>query len=410
MENPGSYNSSDAYDPYDYYYYNYDYNYTYEESLNYLPLDELIPSLTFYVLIGLLGLAGNILVIVAILAFPRMKSITNVFLLSLASADLLLVLICVPIKLTAFFSYTWRVGPFLCTFVAYIQNVSMVCSVLTLTVMSIERFVAIIYPLQARSFCTMKHAKFVTIFIWIGSFVIASPTAFVRKLKEVGNSQRKAHWCVKQFMSHEFEIAYEVYMFFILFAIPLGVMLVTYIRISIEIWDVVSKRAVLRSGSEYNYSSSQSQSNGGMARESSFVTQSSTKSKSVPNACSEDAKTRKQVILMLMVIVLLFAICWGPILLNNLLVAAKVISDLHEGFLKPMRMAFHLMSYANSCVNPIVYGIMSKNFQDSLKSVLKCCNSRQTYRTYVYSTDTTRASILKSSNSEDKDNGCIEMN
>lgn len=117
-----------------------------------------------------------------------------------------------------------------------------------------------------------------------------------------------------------------------------------------------------------------------------------------------------QVILMLMVIVVLFAICWGPILLNNLLVAAKVISDLHFGFLKPMRMAFHLMSYANSCVNPIVYGIMSKNFQDSLKSALKCCNSRQTYRTYVYSTDTTRASILKSSNSEDKDNCGIEMN
>lgn len=42
-------------------------------------------------------------------------------------------------QLTAFFSYTWRIGPFLCTSVAYIQNVSMVCSVLTLTVMSIER-------------------------------------------------------------------------------------------------------------------------------------------------------------------------------------------------------------------------------------------------------------------------------
>lgn len=95
MENPGNYSSYGMY-PYDDYYY--EYNYTYEESINYLPLDELIPSLTFYVLIGLLGLAGNILVIVAILAFPRMKSITNVFLLSLASADLLLVLICVPIK------------------------------------------------------------------------------------------------------------------------------------------------------------------------------------------------------------------------------------------------------------------------------------------------------------------------
>ncbi|XP_048761367.1 QRFP-like peptide receptor [Ostrea edulis] len=405
MEKPGNYDTA-----FDYYDYPYDYNYTYEDSISYHPLDELIPSVTFYTLIGLFGIAGNLLVIVAILSFPRMKSITNIFLLSLASADLLLVLICVPIKCAAFFSYTWRMGDFLCTFVAYIQNVSMVCSVMTLTVMSIERFVAILYPLRARSVCTMKHAKLVTILIWIASFIIAVPTVFVQKLKEVGNPQRTAHWCVKQFLSHGFEIAYEVYMFVILFTIPLVVMLVTYIRISIEIWDVVSKRAVLRSGSEYNYSSNPS--NGGMAKESSFLTQSSSRgsTKAVPSTFSEDAKTRKQVILMLMVIVVLFAICWGPILLNNLLVAARVISDLHEGFLKPMRMTFHLMSYANSCINPIVYGFMSKNFQDSLKSVFKCCNSPQTYRTYVYSTDTTRASILKSSNSEEKDNGCMEMN
>ena len=70
----------------------------------------------------------------------------------------------------------------------------------------------------------------------------------LKKIKVVGNPERQAHWCVKQYMSHGFEIAYEVYMFFILFTIPLIVMLVTYIRISIEIWDVVSKRAVLRSG------------------------------------------------------------------------------------------------------------------------------------------------------------------
>ncbi|XP_061175057.1 QRFP-like peptide receptor isoform X2 [Saccostrea echinata] len=408
MEDTGNY-SNEYYEDYYGYWDNY-FNYTYSyESSDWLPLNELVPSVTFYSLIGLLGIAGNVLVIVAILTFPRMKNITNVFLLSLASADLLLVLICVPIKCTAFFTYTWQIGGFLCTFVAYIQNVSMVCSVMTLTVMSIERFVAILYPLRARSVCTMKHAKIVTILIWIASFIIALPTVFVQKLKEVGNDKVTAHWCVKQFLSHGFEIAYEIYMFVILFTIPLSVMLVTYIRISLEIWDVVSKRAVLRSGSEYSYTST-TPSNGGMKREASFLNQSSSRAstKSAPITYNEDAKTRKQVILMLMVIVVLFAICWGPILLNNLLVAFKVIDNLHTGILKPMRMAFHLMSYANSCVNPIVYGIMSKNFQDSLKSVLKCFKSPQTYRTYVYSTDTTRASILKStcSNSE---NGCIEM-
>lgn len=98
MENLGSYNSSDVYDFYDYYYYNYDYNYIYEESLNYFFLDELILSLIFYVLIGLLGFVGNILVIVVILVFFCMKSIMNVFLFSLVFVDLLLVLICVLIK------------------------------------------------------------------------------------------------------------------------------------------------------------------------------------------------------------------------------------------------------------------------------------------------------------------------
>lgn len=77
-----------------------------------------------------------------------------------------------------------------------------------------------------------------------------------------------------------------------------------------------------------------------------------------------------QVILMLIVIVLFFFLCWGPILLNNLLVALNVLDKLNIGFLKPMRMAFHLLSYSNSCVNPIVYGIMSHNFRDRLRRTL----------------------------------------
>jgi len=44
------------------------------------------------------GAVGNLLVIVSICRFRRLHSVTNVFLVSLATADLLLILICVPIK------------------------------------------------------------------------------------------------------------------------------------------------------------------------------------------------------------------------------------------------------------------------------------------------------------------------
>ena len=96
------YDHSGYKDYHDYYYgdYNYTYEYDINESLNHLPLDEIIPAILFYGLIGILGIIGNALVIAAVMMFPRMRSITNMFLLSLASADLLLVLVCVPIKVS----------------------------------------------------------------------------------------------------------------------------------------------------------------------------------------------------------------------------------------------------------------------------------------------------------------------
>ncbi|XP_061169738.1 allatostatin-A receptor-like [Saccostrea echinata] len=341
----------------------YNYTYDYQENLDWLPLNELVPCVTFYVIIGLLGISGNALVIVVILAFPRMRNITSMFLVSLASADLLLVLICVPIKCATYFSYTWRMGPFLCTFTHYIQNVSMVCSVMTLTVMSIERYVAIVYPLRARSLCTVRHAKFVIGAVWILSFIYTVPVIFIQDLHEVGR-RVKAYWCMKKFSQPEYSLLFEIYMFLILFIVPMTIMVFTYSRISYEIWNVTARRAALSGGrhrEEVSLRSNQGKEIGSSRR----LPGRHVKSNSI--IISEDANTRKQVILMLMIIVFFFAICWGPILLNNLLVAANVISELNTGFLKPMRMTFHLMSYANSCVNPIVYGIMSKNFKDRLR-------------------------------------------
>ena len=84
-----------------------------------------------------------------------------------------------------------------------------------------------------------------------------------------------------------------------------------------------------------------------------------------------------QVINMLVAIIVLFAICWGPSLIDNVLIAFGVLNQLHYGYLKPMRMAFSLMSYANSCVNPVVYVFMSKNFRTSFQNTLSVLTRRK---------------------------------
>ena len=73
---------------------------------------------------------------------------------------------------------------------------------------------------------------------------------------------------------------------------------------------------------------------------------------------------------MLVAIVVLFVVCWGPITTNNLLVAFGILDNLHQGYLRPLRIAFFLMSYFNSCTNPIVYAFMSKNFRNTFKHTL----------------------------------------
>ena len=74
------------------------YDYDLSASLNTLPLGEIIPVTIVYGLTLLIGVVGNSLVIFSIGRYRRLQNVTNVFLTSLASADLLLVLLCVPVK------------------------------------------------------------------------------------------------------------------------------------------------------------------------------------------------------------------------------------------------------------------------------------------------------------------------
>lgn len=81
------------YDDEDYYY-----EYEYDPNASNIPMEQLVPVSMTYGLTMVLGLLGNILVIISVAKFKKMQNVTNMFLLSLASADLLLVLICVPVK------------------------------------------------------------------------------------------------------------------------------------------------------------------------------------------------------------------------------------------------------------------------------------------------------------------------
>lgn len=82
-----------------------EYDYDYEEALKTFFWSQLAPALVVYAATYLVGVAGNSLIIFTICRFRRLKTTTNVFLASLASADLLLILLCIPVKVRNLYSF-----------------------------------------------------------------------------------------------------------------------------------------------------------------------------------------------------------------------------------------------------------------------------------------------------------------
>ncbi|KAH8034976.1 hypothetical protein HPB51_003817 [Rhipicephalus microplus] len=328
-------------------------DYDYEESAWRFDLADLVPTAAVYGATLLLGLVGNLLIVYTVARFPRMRSISNLFLASLASADLLIVLLCVPVKFGQLFSYTWTLGEVGCKLLLYVQHVSMICSVLNLTFLSIERrvvwlllithvYYAVIHPVRSRYLCTFSQARRVIMFIWLTAFLSALPIIFVQVHVEMG-LRRRAYWCMRDEASPGAWRSFEIYMLILVLCIPTLVMGYAYTKICVQLWMVVRERAHLTSGLILGK----------------------------PSRADED--TVKQVIKMLILVVCLFVLCWAPILILNVLTAFGGVATLNYSYLKPLRTCFHLLSYLNSCVNPLVYGFMSRSFRVSFRDALFGC-------------------------------------
>jgi len=95
----------------------------------------------FFGIIGILGLVGNLLVVVVVAANPGMRSTTNILIINLAVADLLFVMFCIPFTATDFVLPYWPFGNIWCKIVQYMIIVTAYASVYTLILMSLDRLV-----------------------------------------------------------------------------------------------------------------------------------------------------------------------------------------------------------------------------------------------------------------------------
>lgn len=147
-------------------------------------------------LILLLGMVGNTLVLVILgclqqRGHPSHRA-TNIFIRNLSIADLCFLLFCVPFQATIYSLPEWIFGAFFCKWVHYLAMATMLVSIFTLVVMSVDRHIAVVHAKRSPCIHSKCNAALGADVIWLLSLLIAIPVAqhqaFVSGRQQAPNS------------------------------------------------------------------------------------------------------------------------------------------------------------------------------------------------------------------------------
>uniref|UniRef100_A0A4X2M7J8 Neuromedin U receptor 1 n=1 Tax=Vombatus ursinus TaxID=29139 RepID=A0A4X2M7J8_VOMUR len=144
------------------------------------------PVCTTYLLIFVVGAAGNALTCLVILRHQAMRTPTNYYLLSLAVSDLLVLLLGMPLELYEMRqNYPFQLGAGGCYFRTLLFETVCLASVLNVTALSVERYVAVVRPLQAKALLTRAHARRVIGTLWAVSVLCSLPNTSLHGIQEL---------------------------------------------------------------------------------------------------------------------------------------------------------------------------------------------------------------------------------
>ncbi|KAM3614598.1 uncharacterized protein V6R79_016600 [Siganus canaliculatus] len=134
---------------------------------------------TLYTIFFLVGFLGNSLVIWVIACGARLRSMTDVCLLQLALADLLLVC---SLPFLAHQAWDqWVFGDTMCKVVLGVYHIAFYCGIFFICLMSIDRYLAVVHAVYAMRVRTRSFGITVATVTWVAGFVASFPDVIFLK-------------------------------------------------------------------------------------------------------------------------------------------------------------------------------------------------------------------------------------
>lgn len=330
------------------------------EILLYTPEDRFVTTILFPIIMTI-GVLTNCLFLFTIYRVPSMRTVTNFYLVNLACADLIYIIVT---AVNRFYQYIWSselqngapwqtsVGCGAIYSIIYFPFFASICLV---TIVSVERFLAICYPVSYRNMNNRFHALVMTLTAWITallltalvapawaeqrSYCIIWPYRWQHRLPKV------VHFCnsVKDVFTNIASIC------------QFGIFIVAVV-INTFLYSMIIYRLSLRGVGEQG--------------------KSNTKHEKQPQQNTNSRRVRNSVAKMLVINGIVFFVCLTPYQFFNMyyFVEGTLLDD---SLVYIIGYVGRTLSALNSAVNPIIYGATNPRYRHAFLSAIGCVSKNQ---------------------------------
>ncbi|XP_062715955.1 neuropeptide SIFamide receptor isoform X2 [Aedes albopictus] len=310
-----------------------------------------------YFVVFIVGLIGNSFVIAVVFRAPRMRTVTNFFIVNLAVADVLVIVFCLPATLMSNIFVPWMLGWLMCKTVPYIQGVSVAASVYSLIAVSLDRFLAIWWPLKLQ--ITKRRARFMIVCIWVIALSSTIPWALFFELVPIFPEAPEIQLCVEVWPPGTDGALYFLLANLVAcYLLPMVLITICYILIWIKVW----RRSIPGDSKDAQMDRMQQ-------------------------------KSKIKVVKMLVVVVILFVLSWLPLyLIFARIKLGGALESSEEELLQIATPIAQWLGASNSCINPILYAFFNKKYRKGFVAIIrsrKCCGRLRYYETVAIASSST---------------------